>query len=316
MKKRLWPVLLVAAVGLILLLSPFAFVVNFQQVAVVKTFGKAGTPIDGEKDAGLHFKWPLAQSVVLYDKRTNVFDDTLEQNTTADGFYVTVAVFCAWKVEDPVAFLTNNYLTAEAAEPKLRDLVRDVKGIVIGRHRMEDLVNTDPAKARSLEDIEKEMLAAVRQRAAEKKYGFQVEAIGVKAMGLPAKATESAIQAMQAERQQVAALYKNLGDADASAIRGRAETARKQILEIAQAKAAVIRSEGLKSAAKYYERFKEDERLAMYLRELDFLRESLRENAVFLLDPSVEHSFSFFSKEGPTLPDGTGTTSRPAVTKP
>ena len=54
-------------------------------------------------------------------------------------------------------------------------------------------------------------------------------------------------------------------------------------------------------AAQLYEQYDEDPRFAMFLKELEFLRKTLKENTVILGDEWLQHSLGFFRK-GPSLP--------------
>jgi len=303
MKKHVWLVTLVTAVAALLLLYMVAFLVQFDQIAIIKTFGKAGPPIYGSTQAGLHWKlpWPI-QSLVRYDARQFLFDDTYEQTQTADKQNILVTIFCTWKIVDAGTVARNNF-SAETIEGRLRELVRSAKLQVVGKHRLEHFVNVVPAEMQ-LATIEQEMLELVRPQAA-KEYGVEVVTVAVKAQGLPKTVADKVIENIKEERNREAEAYRSAGAAIAEAIRSRAQAARETILAFAERKAKEIRAEGDRAAAKYYRDFQSDERFAMFLSELDFLRETLKENTVFLLDPSVQHSFSFL-KDGPSLPPAAG----------
>lgn len=298
MKKHLGTTLLLIVVAGLLLLYSAAFTVDFRQTAIVKTFGKAGPPIDGATASGLHWKlpWPI-QSLVRYDRRNFVFDDAHEQVPTKDKQNIVVTAFCAWRIEDPEQFL-RRIEDVNRAEDQLRKLVRAKKGNIIGEHNMADFVNTDPAKMR-LADIEKEIAAAVQADA--KGYGIGIVNMGIRSVELPKDVTARVVDSMREERNRYAQDYKTRGEAEASRITARAEAARDQILAFANAKAETIRSEGKRETARLYSQFRQNEQFAMFLRELDFWREALKDNAVIILDPTMEHSVGFL-KNGPSLP--------------
>ena len=299
MKKHLGTTLLLIVVAGLLLLYSAAFTVDFRQTAIVKTFGKAGPPIDGETASGLHWKlpWPI-QSLVRYDRRNFVFDDAHEQVSTKDKQNVVVTAFCAWQIQDPELFL-RRIEDVNRAEDQLRKLVRAKKSNIVGEHNMADFVNTDPAKMR-LADIEKEIAKAV-QTDAQRDYGIRIVNLGIRSIELPKDVTARVVDSMREERNRYAQDYKTRGEAEASRITARAEAARDQILAFANAKAETIRSEGKRETARLYSQFRQNEQFAMFLRELDFWREALKDNAVIVLDPTMEHSIGFL-KNGPSLP--------------
>jgi membrane protease subunit HflC len=312
MKSHGWTIVLVIVVVVLLLLYTVAFTVDSRQIGVVKTFGKAGPPIDGATQAGLHWKWPIPfQSVTLYDAREHFFEDTYEQIQTADRLNVILTVFCTWKIQDMKTFLP--FGTEEAVQAQLRDLVRTVKARIVGAHALEDFVNVD-AGMMKLAEIQAQMLEAVRP-AALSQYGVDVVALGIKMQGLPKSVTEKVMESKIAERKSEAEAYRSMGDSVAVAIRSRADYAEKQIMAFADNKAKLIRGEGERQAAQYLKTFEKNKQLAIFLRELDFLRETLRDNTTFLLDPSMERSFGFFAN-GPSLgDDAKAATTRPAEEK-
>jgi len=314
MTEHGWTIFLVIVVVVLLLVYWMAFTVKFNEIAIVKTFGRAGPPIDGATDAGLHWKWPWPiQSLVRYDGRIFIFDDTHDQVQTKDKQNLLVTVYCGWRVRDANLFL-RSIATVEKAEDRLRSIVRSVKADVVGQHVMAHFVNTDPEKM-LIAEVEDEMRASVAE-VARKDYGVEIATLGIKSLGLPKTVTEKVIENMKEERNREAELYKGRGQAIANEIRSRAEAARDQILEFARAKAKNIRAEGVRAAAEFYEKFRRNEPFAMFLRELDFLRDTLKENSVFLLDPSVQHGIDFF-KNGPSLPPaGQSSTTQPAGSPP
>ena len=80
------------ALLLVLLAYFVTFKVNFNEVVVLTTFGKAGPDAvyEGGEDAGgvlgnLHFKWPPPiQMTTSYDQCVKILEDRLEEQQTAD----------------------------------------------------------------------------------------------------------------------------------------------------------------------------------------------------------------------------------------
>jgi len=296
---------------LLLLLYTVAYSVSFRQIAIVDTFGKAGEPIDGSRgDAGLHFKlpWPI-QKLTRYDSRMFMFDDTHEQLQTSDKQNVLITLFCGWRIADAAQFF-RTLETEAAAEDTLRTIVRAKKGDVIGRQPLSALLNTDPRQMR-IPRIEDEIRQAVEAETLPK-YGVEVVTLGIKTLGLPKTVTERVIESMKTERNRYAERYRAEGKAQADVIRTRAQAAREQILAFAEARGQVIRAQGKAEAAKLYEAYRRNERFAMFLKELEFLRKTLKDNTVILGDAWLQHSLGFF-RDGASLPPlQSGATTRPA----
>jgi len=301
MRRHGWTIVLVAVVILLLLLYSSAFVVDFRQIAIVETFGKASTPIHGSTHAGLYWKWPVpVQSLVRYDARTHTFEDTSDQVPTSDQQNVIISVFCGWRIMDADKFL-RKVKTVKVAEERLRTLVRDRKKSVISDYVLASFVNTDK-KLMLMGEMEQRMLEGVSEKAAEE-YGIEVKLLGFRSLVVAQKVSEKIIENMKWERNEKADRYRSLGQAVADAVESRAAAARKQILAFASALAKNIYAEGIAAAAEHYGTFRKNERFAAFLRRLDFIKQAFAENTIFLLDPSVEAGIAFF-KDGASLDPG------------
>lgn len=295
-------VMMVVLVGLLLLYT-VAYSIDFSQIGIITTFGAAGEPIIGsEKDeAGLRFKWPApVERLHRYDGRIHVFDDTYKEILTGDGQAVMVTIFCGWRIrpDDAKLFYTKMGSIAKA-ESLLRDSLRNTKSNVIGGYPLSAMLNTNPVLMR-ISEIEKKVADEVQTQVGST-YGIEIVTLGVKAFGLPKDVSEKVVEVMKAEREEFAAEYLKSGEAQARLIRARAEAARTQILAFADARARAIRTEGDERAAELYATYSKNEKLAIFIKELEFLRKSMG-NATIIGDGWLQHSFGFFTK-GPSLPD-------------
>jgi membrane protease subunit HflC len=298
LKRHYRMFLLALGVVVMLLISTVAYQVDFTEYALIKTFGRTTARIDGRDQAGLKFKWPWPiQRLVRYDARTTVFEDTASEVATSDKQNLLVTMYCAWRIADPVLF-HRTITTVPAAQDRLRDLMRSAKKDVVGRHNMEDLINTDPSKMQ-IPRIEEEVLQTVREQAMGN-YGADVVRVGIKSLALPKEVTTVVIEAMKEERQRDVRKFEAAGEAQATAIRERAKSASGQILAFANRKAAEIRSEGDRAAATYYKEFARNEPFSMFLRSLESLKTELEAKTVILLDGSELPAVEFF-RTGPSL---------------
>lgn len=307
MRKHKWVVFLIVALIVALVVYFSTFTVSFHDIAIVKTFGSAGTPKYGSKEAGLYFKWPPPiQWLVRYDARTAVFDDTADEIQTEDKFYVLVTVYCAWRIKDPNVFL-RSIKTVEEAEEAIRQTVRSVKNAVVGTHPLRHFVNTDP-KEMKLAEVEQEMRSAVQQRV-EQAYGVEVVALGIKSFGLPELVTKTVINSMIEERNRYAEDYRSRGTSEAELIKSQAQAAHDQIMEFAQSLAREIETKGEEAAAEYYSAYEKDPQFAIYLRKLDAMKETLKANSVFIMTAETEPGVGYLRHgPGPALPASEATT--------
>jgi len=299
MKSHVGMVVLVFLVIAVLLVSTVAYTVDFTEQALIKRFGATLYVLKGPGDAGLHFKWPWpVEQLVKYDGRTFVFEDTSTEVETRDKQNLLVTTYCAWRIEDARQF-HKSVVKTKTAQDTLRGLLRSAKGKVVGQHDMEAFVNTDPQRM-LVPLIERQVMEEIAPQATNL-YGVRIVSVGIKSLALPENVTGAVIGAMKEERQREVRRYEAAGEAQATAIRERARTANKQILEFAQRKAAAIRAEGVRQAAQSYESFRDNESFSMFLRSLESLETELASRAVILLDASQVPALNWFHSP-PSLP--------------
>ena len=325
--------------GLLLVVGLLASTVTFQvdqynDIAVLKTFRQvSGKPLMGAEGAGLRFKAPYPiQTVTMYPAKDFITEDPNEQVATKDGKYILISTFCNWRIEDPVKLdaQVNGSGSTEKAEQEIRRLLQITKGNVVAKYSMDQIINTDPAKMQ-LSKIEREILegrqgdtpqdkvVGLKQRATET-YGILVTNVGVKVLGLTGPVSKAVIESQIQERQKVAKEYVAMGNAQSDAIINRATAAGNEIIAFAQRRAEYIRTEGQRDAARYYETFKENERLAMYLRMLESLRKELSGRSMLILDSSWNPAMGYFqnrpSLDSIKLPDEAKKAAQDATSTP
>jgi membrane protease subunit HflC len=283
-----------AALVLILGLYMITFQVQFNQVAITRTFGKI-TPPDsstGESpdvvtDPGLKWKWPWPiQRVTVYDNRIHVSQTTGEETPTRDLKNVIVTTTIGWRIDDPYTFDINN-TGLDDAEEKLKTRVRNDQKTVIAQYEFTNFVSTDPDELK-YEEIERGLLRTVSESTADKQsvaelYGIKVEFIGIEQLTLPSRITESVFSAMQQERKAQAARYTSEGEAKAKSIKSEAESIANTIISFADARAEEIIDIGKRRSAEYNAVFREDESLQEFLLEIDYLGQILKERVTVLL---------------------------------
>jgi membrane protease subunit HflC len=313
-----WPVIGLALLVCVIFLGALvAFEVKETEHAVVLRFGKprieSGDTVK-VYSPGLHLKWPYPIETVWYhDNRLQCYElrrGQVEQVQTADDYQVIVTTFVLWRVGDPGLFL-KRVGTAEEAEKKLDDVVRNSRNIAIGRHSLTELINVDPTQVR-IPEIEKGILAHA-QEVARSRYGIDLEHLGFKHLGFPETVSTKVFARMRAERNRKSEKYRAEGKRDAQRIRAEADLAASELLSAAEAEAKRTRAEGDRDAAEYYAVFRSNPDLAAFLRKLDSLRESLSEKTTLILDTRTP-PFDLFQPEafdlekGLTLPKQAGGT--------
>jgi len=283
MKRNVWILITGLLVAALLLLLQVLFIVRQGEVAVLTTFGQ---PRRALTEPGLYARWPWpVQRAYLFDARLRCLEGAYEQILTQDGKNVLVALYAGWKISDPRLFLERVGTPAQAAQ-SLDGLLRHHETAVLGQYTLGHLVNVRTNELRYAE-IEQRMLAAVQAEAGAR-YGIAVEFLGIRKLGLPEAITAKVFDRMREERKAIADGYRSEGEGEAIRIRAEADSARDQTLARAEGDAKRLRAEGDAAAAEYYRVFEKNPELAMFLRKLEVLEQTLKEKATVVLSADTE----------------------------
>ena len=291
--KNSFTMLVGGAIFLALLAYTFLYQVRYDQVAVRTTFDKADAA-SVQSAPGLKWRlpWPI-HKVTHYSKRLQLLEDKLEELQTADGKSVIVRTYLTWRIENPLDVYVTLKEPAEAAR-QLSSRLREIRGI-ISRYRLDELVNIDPARLK-LTTIEDEAKVALEQSLAASGYGLKVESVGIYKIVLPEATTEKIFETMIKTRERLAENALQEGQAQASAIRSEATSARDRILAFAERRAQTIRSQGDREAAKEYESFAKNEDFAIFLRKVEALKKMLDHNTTFVLSADSLGILDWFNR--------------------
>lgn len=288
-------VVLVGVVLVALLLSNmFLYQVRYDQVAVRTTFDKADDS-SVQETPGLKWRWPWPiNKVALYSKRLQVLEDKIEELQTADGKSVIVRTYLTWRIADPLDFYITLKDPAEANR-QLSSRLREVRGL-ISNYDFDELVNVDRDKIK-LADIEQRATTTLDDALRQAGYGIKVESVGIHKIILPESTTQKVFDTMIASRERLAENALQEGQAQASAIRSEATSARERILAFAERKAQAIRSQGDRDAAVQYENFAQNEEFAIFLRKIEALKKMLDHNTTFVLSADSLGILDWFNKD-------------------
>ena len=288
-------IVLVGVILVALLLSNmFFYQVRYDQVAVRTTFDKADES-SVQETPGLKWRWPWpVNKVALYSKRLQVLEDKIEELQTADGKSVIVRTYLTWRIADPLDFYITLKDPAEANR-QLSSRLREIRGL-ISNYDFDELVNVDRDKIK-LAYIEQRATTTLDEALRQAGYGIKVESVGIHKIILPESTTQKVFDTMIASRERLAENALQEGQAQASAIRSEATSARERILAFAERKAQAIRSQGDREAAVQYENFAQNEEFAIFLRKIEALKKMLDHNTTFVLSADSLGILDWFNKD-------------------
>ena len=292
--KNSFTILMGALIAAALLSYMFLYQVRYDQVAVRTTFDKADAG-SVQTESGLKFRlpWPI-NKVTHYSKRLQLLEDTVEELQTADGKSVIVKTYLTWRIENPLEFYVTLKDPAEA-QRQLSSRLREIRGL-ISRYRLDELVNLDK-NAIKLAEIEDQAKATLEKSLAQSGYGLKVESVGIYKIVLPESTTQKVFETMITTRERLSENALQEGQAQASAIRSEAESARERILAFAERRAQTIRSKGDREASKEYESFAANEDFAVFLRKVEALKKMLDHNTTFVLSADSLGILDWFNRD-------------------
>lgn len=249
--------------------------------AVVLT--RLGSPVRTLTEPGLYARWPAPiDAVHRFDTRLNFMDTRLSEALTQDKRNVILPVFIVWKVADPLKFL-QALGTVSAAPAKLDSLATSARNALLGRTDFAELVSTDPAKLK-LAALEQQLTETLRPQALAA-FGIAVEQVGFKRIALPEANTLYVFERMRAERGQYAARYRAEGRREAEELRAKTDAEKTVLMASAQKYAEETRGRAEADAARIYaEAHAKDPQFYRFVRELEALRKTARENTTLILD--------------------------------
>lgn len=300
------PLLIMISLAIVgaFLVFMMSFTVRFTETAVLTTFGRADEN-SVVSEPGLRFKWPVpVQSATIYDKRVRLLESRDETQQTKDQRQVIVGAFLTWRVSDPLAFYKSHRGEAgssakehyRAAEKNIEAMFRSAMSEV-GRFTMEDLFPSGGGASR-VPALEQDILARLRASQQEEGgYGVEVVLVGIDSIQLPESATREVFEQMKSTRAVLAADAQSRGESRAAAIRGEAETQAQTIRSFVGPRVAEIRALGEKEAANWMRSFSEEPRLAEFLEQINFMKQSFGRKVTLIL-PTSMLGLQLFSPDG------------------
>ncbi len=289
--QNLLRIIVVAVIVLGILSFMTTYTVRFTEKAVVTTFGRADeTSVRSEPGLGFRLPYPI-QSVTKYDTRARYIEARAETIATADNSQLIITAFATWQVDSPLRFF-ELYGSAgsraidhfRAAEEFLRQQLRSSLS-EISAYRVRDILAAEQS-ASKIAEIEQRMLAHMQNKIGSgdaKAAAIKPLTVGIAAVRLPANVTKNVMDAMQATRNTLSAVAITQGTAEAAAIRSRAENDAKIITQFAARRADAIRAQGDKEAAEFLKAQSENPELAVFLRNLQFMRDAFSSKTTLIL---------------------------------
>jgi len=264
----------------VIIISQSLFVVSEIERAVKLRFGEI---VQFDLEPGLHFKWPIVNSVRYFDSRILTLDAQPQRYLTSEKKALMVDSFIKWRIKDVAKYFTTTGGDEERAKRLLSQRVdtglrnefgtRTVKEVVSGER--DQLMNS---------------LTSMLDGIAQQELGVEVIDLRVKRIDLPLEVSESVYNRMRTERERLARELRAQGNEVAEKIRATADKDKTIILADAYREAEETRGNGdAKATATYAEAYSQDPEFYDFTRSLKAYQATFQSKGdILLIDPDSD----------------------------
>ena len=264
----------------VIIISQSIFVVSEIERAVKLRFGEI---VQFDLEPGLHFKWPIINSVRYFDSRILTLDAQPQRYLTSEKKALMVDSFIKWRIKDVAKYFTTTGGDEERAKRLLSQRVdtglrnefgiRTVKEVVSGER--DQLMNS---------------LTSMLDKIAQEELGVEVIDLRVKRIDLPLEVSDSVYNRMRTERQRLARELRAQGNEVAEKIRATADKDKTIILADAYREAEETRGNGdAKATATYAEAYSKDPEFYDFTRSLKAYQATFQSKGdILLIDPDSD----------------------------
>ncbi|MDD6486091.1 MAG: protease modulator HflC [Spirochaetales bacterium] len=300
MKKTIITLGVIAVLVIIFLaMGPF-FVVEEGTQVVVTRFGQF---ITSHEDAGLHFKVPFIDEVIVYPKLILSLDGDPEPIPTKEKQYIVVDTTARWRISDPRLFY-QSFKTLDTGYNRLSDIIDSATRMIVGQNTLNEVVRssnliitnhavpsdgeTDTQEIRELEatsttpeNVQKgrrqlslEMAEEARKGITD--YGIELIDIVPRQIKYSDEMTESVYSRMIKDRNQIAQFYRSQGEAEKAKWLGKVENEKRAILSEAYKTAEEVKGAADAEATRIYaEAYAKDPEFYAFWKSLESYKETL-----------------------------------------
>ncbi len=266
------------------------FTVNEIQQGIILQFGDPKKVI---QKAGLNFKLPFIQNVVLLDKRILNLDAPSEEIIASDQKRLIVDAFARFKIKDPLKFYIS-VGNERVARSRLSTIINSRIRGVLGKEELATLVSKE--RARLMDKITQD----VNTEAA--KLGIEIIDVRIKRADLPQANSEAIYRRMQTERLREAKEFRAQGAEIAQTIKSTADKEVTIILAEAQKKSEILKGEGDGTRNKIFANaYGKDAEFFSFYRAMQSYEKSLIGGETSLILSPDSEFFRFFGKSGLSL---------------
>ncbi len=309
-------IFLIIVVGVVILGFGSIYTINETEQAVVTQFGK---PVGGAiTDAGVHFKTPIIQTVIKFDKRILEWDGSANEIPTLDNKYIFIDAFARWRISDALQFyksaknemlaqsrlddILDGAVRDEIANRTMVEIVRSSNRAMIIQDVESSSVNVNnkviedySAKGARLEIVES-ILESVSKRLLDLKMGIEILDVQLKRINYTRQVQEQVFKRMISGQNQIAEKYRAQGQGKKQEILGMQVQRKKEIISGAYLESQKIKGEADANATRIYaDAYGKSPEFYNFIKTLDTYSNTLDSSTQFILSTD-NHYLKYLGK--------------------
>ena len=264
----------------VIFLSQSLFVVSEIERAVKLRFGEI---VQFDVEPGLHFKWPIINSVRYFDARILTLDAQPQRYLTSEKKALMVDSFIKWRVKDVARYFTTTGGDEERAKRLLSQRVDTGLRNEFGVRTVNEVVSGE-------RDQLMNSLTSMLDEIAQEELGVEVIDLRVKKIDLPSEVSDSVYNRMRTERERLARELRAQGNEVAEKIRATADKDKTVILADAYREAEVIKGNGdAEATSTYAAAYTKDPEFYDFTRSLKAYQSTFETKGdILLIDPDSD----------------------------
>ncbi len=309
-------IFLIIVIGVVIIGFGSIYTINEAEQAVVTQFGK---PVGGAvMDAGIHFKTPIIQTVIKFDKRILEWDGSANEIPTLDNKYIFIDAFARWRISDALQFyksaknemlaqsilddILDGAVRDEIANRTMVEIVRSSERVMVIQDVESSSVNVNnkviedfSAKGARLEIVES-ILESVSKRLLDLKMGIEILDVQLKRINYTRQVQEQVFNRMISGQNQIAEKYRAQGQGKKQEILGMQVQRKKEIISSAYLESQKIKGEADASATRIYaDAYGKSPEFYNFIKTLDTYANTLDSSTQFILSTD-NHYLKYLGK--------------------
>ena len=254
------------------------FVMDERRQGLVLQFGEPKRVI---QTSGLHFKIPLIQNVVRYDKRILEYNLPVEEVIAVDKKRMLIDSFARFKIIDPLEFYKTVGNEINVRNRLNSNVISSLRRVV-GRVTLDELLSSE--RSNIMDSIKIEVNGEATR------FGIEVVDVRIRRADLPEANSQAIFERMISERVREAKEFRAKGAEEAQRIRAEADKEKTVILAEATRQSEILKGEGESiSIDTYADAFKRDPEFYSFYRSMQAYSKVLgEEGTTMILSPDSE----------------------------